>query len=159
MDKMFCRTWQSDVLLSKEVIHSNARRSSSEEVVFRLESGEKKGGQECGFIPIGPADGFPFLLRKSWIAFSPPAVGWVDGGIVCKRFYNRQFAIFVSRMAAAPNDSKASIAAMIFFLLTITRTAHQLSSSNALTVGELKPGVISSAAESFSLGMLYSKRE
>jgi len=42
---------------------------------------------------------------------------------------------------------------------TMTRTAHQSAASSALTVGELKPGVILSASASLPRGTLYSSSE
>ncbi len=42
---------------------------------------------------------------------------------------------------------------------TIARTAHHSVSSSALTVGDLNPGVMASAAANCDRGMLYSRSE
>jgi hypothetical protein len=73
--------------------------------------------------------------------------------------YKRQLLIGVSKIAEAPMFSSCSMTLMTSLRRTMQRTEHHAGSSKALTVGELKPGVICSAAASFVRGTLYSKSE
>ena len=61
--------------------------------------------------------------------------------------------------AEAPRLSRRSMASMTAPRFTMTLTLHQSGSSRLLIVGELKPGVICSAAFNLLRGTLYSNSE
>jgi len=69
-----------------------------------------------------------------------------------------EFSIFVTMRSVAPTSVNLSMAIAISFLSTIACTATQPSSSNALTVGARRPGVILRAISSFDRSMLYVHR-